>query len=99
MKLLKIPEGNGQEIYIDPDWIKATDEQYGYFYISDDVETPGRKDRKEVLSYLLDLGYNVITDSSKAKEDTFFLLHVVISTLMKLLMNMTKRKQRKFIIV
>ncbi len=72
MKLLKIPEGNGEEIYIDPDWIKATDEQYGYFYIPDDVETPGRKDRKEVLNYLLSLGYNVITDSSKVNKDTFF---------------------------
>lgn len=72
MKLLKIPEGNGQEIYIDPDWLKATDEQYGCFFAPDNVETPGRKDRKEVLDYLLSLGYNVITDSSKATEDTFF---------------------------
>lgn len=72
MEFLRIPEGNGQEVYIDPDWIKATDEQYGYFYIPDDAETPGRKDRKELLNYLLDLGYNVITDSSKVEKDTFF---------------------------
>lgn len=72
MKLLKIQDGNGQEIYIDPNWLKATDEQCGYFYVPDDVETSGRKDRKEVLSYLLRLGYNVITDSSMVHEDTFF---------------------------
>ena len=72
MEFLKIQEGNGQEIYIDPDWLKATDEQYGYLYIPDYVETPGRKVRKELLSYLLSLGYNVITDSSMVNEDTFF---------------------------
>lgn len=83
MGFLKIPEGNGQEIYIDPDWLKATDEQYGYFYIPDEVETSGRKDRKEVLNYLLILGYNVITDSSKGNENTFFFTPAVTSILIK----------------
>ena len=31
--------------------------KYGYFHVPDDVETSGRRDRKEVLSYLLRLDY------------------------------------------
>ncbi len=72
MELLKIPEGKGQRIYIDPDWLKARAEQCGFFYTPDDVETSGKKDRKDVLIYLLNSGYDVITDSAMVDENTFF---------------------------
>lgn len=72
MEFLEVYEGNGQKVYIDPDWLKATDEQIGFFYIPDEVETPGRKDRKELVNYLQNSGYIVITDSSIVTDDTFF---------------------------
>ncbi len=72
MKLLKVPERRGQEVYIDLDWINARDEDGFYFFMAGDMETPGKIERREVVNFLIDLGYNVITDSSEVSEDAFF---------------------------
>ena len=70
MGLLEVPLGNGQEVYISPDWLSASDEDL--FPIPDEAETPGKIERRAVVDYLKELGYVVITDSSKVSEDTFF---------------------------
>lgn len=73
MNLTVLPERAGQEVYIDSDWINAKDEAGFYFFMAEDIETPGKRERREVVNRLIDLGYNVITDSSMVTDDTFFL--------------------------
>lgn len=70
MDLLEVPIGNGQEVYISSEWLSACDEDF--LPVPDEVETPGKRERKAVVDYLTALGYVVITDSSKVSEDTFF---------------------------
>ena len=70
MDLLEVPVGNGQEVYISPEWLSASDEDL--LPMPDEAETPGKKERRAVVDYLTALGYVVITDSSKVSEDTFF---------------------------
>lgn len=70
MDLLEVPIGNGQEVYISPEWLSASDEDF--LPVPDEVETPGKIERRAVVDYLTALGYLVITDSSKVSEDTFF---------------------------
>lgn len=70
MDLLEVPLGNGQEVYISPEWLSASDEDL--FPMPDEAETPGKIERRAVVDYLKALGYVVITDSSKVSEDTFF---------------------------
>lgn len=70
MGLLEVPLGNGQEVYISPEWLSASDEDF--LPVPEEIETPGKRERKAVVEYLTELGYVVITDSSKVSEDTFF---------------------------
>ncbi|MDE6140962.1 MAG: hypothetical protein K2G03_00010 [Bacilli bacterium] len=70
MDLLEVPLGNGQEVYISPEWLSARDEDY--LPIPDEADTPGKIERRAVVDYLTSLGYEVITDSSQVSEDTFF---------------------------
>lgn len=70
MKLLELPLGNGQEVYISKEWLSASDEDF--FLVPDEVETPGRRERGAVVDYLTSLGYNVVTDPNKVSYETFF---------------------------
>lgn len=68
MELLKLPKGNGQKVYIDLDWIEA--QKDGLLFLIDD--TPETSKKREVVNYLIDLGYDIVINSKDVSEDTFF---------------------------
>lgn len=67
MKLRELPYGNGQEVYIEPDWLK---EEYheGVF----NVPNHDKSIVKELVEHLDSYGYKIITDSKTVNDDVFF---------------------------
>ena len=72
MEFRDIPYGNGQTVYIDEDWINGEDEKDFLLSMPESMETSAQQVRREMIAYLTNSGYKVITDSSIADDDTFF---------------------------
>jgi len=72
MELRELPQGNGQEVYIDPDWIKGEDEQSFLFRVPDDMETTVKSLRRNVVDSLYNLGYRITSDSTTVSDDAIF---------------------------
>lgn len=79
MKLIQLPYGNGQEIYIDPkqlyikpEWIN----QEIYAVTMPDMpaahNNPVYEAYKEMFKYFYDMGYKVVTDSKTVDNNAFF---------------------------
>lgn len=95
MNLTVLPDGAGQEVYIDPDWIAAKDENGFYFFRPGDIDTPGKRERREVVNRLIDLRYDVITDSSMVSDDTFFLTPCLDKHINKNINDYVSKKTKK----
>lgn len=72
MDFYSVPEGKGQKVYIDSSWIKGEDEDSCFFIMSQYENSPVRIVRRQLCEYLIDLGYEIITDKKRVSEDTFF---------------------------
>lgn len=93
MNILKLPEGNGQEVYIDPEWI--TDPECGFFFFGGDIDTPERMKKRQLVDNLIDLGYEIITDSSIASDDTFFFTPCLDKHINKNILDYKEKKNKK----
>lgn len=67
MKTFIMPEGNGQKVYLDLDFVNS----YDPLFVPDDAETNIKWKCNNVIEYLIDLGYDVITDSKLVDDGTF----------------------------
>lgn len=79
MEMLILPEGNGQNVYMEPNLLKFKKEWYSPILKTFCI--PNMKERqtdrfyllyKHLFSYLFQCGYHVIIDSEIADSDTFF---------------------------
>ncbi len=79
MENFEIPDGNGQEIYIDPEelyikpnWINK--ELYTIFMpdIPEKQSNPVYETYKEIFRIFYEKGYKILTDSKMVNQDTFF---------------------------
>ena len=79
MNILELPNGNGQEIYIDIDelyikreWINQELEAIVMPDIPSKYSNPVYEAYKEMFKYLYEKGYKIVTDDRIVNEDTFF---------------------------
>jgi len=79
MKHIELPQGNGQEIYIEPEelyikpeWINKELYTINMPDIPINQSNPVYESYKEMFKYLYKNGYKVVTDSSTVSDDAFF---------------------------
>ncbi|MDE6284678.1 MAG: hypothetical protein K2M17_02935 [Bacilli bacterium] len=79
MEHIELPQGNGQEIYIDvesldiqPEWINADTQAIVMPDIPIWYRNPIYEAYKELFKKLSEMGYKIVTDSRMVNEDTFF---------------------------
>lgn len=80
MESIQLPNGNGMEVYVDldellikPEWVNQELGVIRFPDISSSQSNPVYEAYKEFFYYLYDMGYKVVTDSSKVTDDAFFL--------------------------
>lgn len=79
MNFIQLPNGNGQEVYVDPDelYIKSEWINHELYCINlPDIpisqSNPVYEAYKELFKELFEKGYKVVTDSRIIGEDAFF---------------------------
>lgn len=79
MRFIQLPQGNGQEIYIDPDelcikpeWIDEKSQAIVMPELPVGQNNPVYDVYKDMFKYFYDMGYKIVTDSKMAGDDSFF---------------------------